>query len=240
MRPLTCLLFLIAPATASAEEGPVAGEAPVDEDSLRYVLSLPTREDRVAWRDPGFRMELGYGMGGLWGAQSAPDADTHAALIRPGVRLDGPWSLYTAIAYAVASGGIRGAQYSLTFESVYHLTDAVRLGVGVGFGGILEGSGRPDPHPGGQDAQVGDQTLSSSGPAIGRCTGAGPAAVARLEWWTVLGPLSSIGLSFESGWQRTACEDDIGRQEPDTGEAIVRRQWWAHQTWRSSALFGWR
>lgn len=232
MSALIALLLL--PSVVHAEEA--------EDDGLEFVVSLPTVDDRVAWQSPGFRMELGYGYGGLWGAQTAPDADAHAALIRPGVRLDGPWSLYTSLAYAVAGGGLSGAaHYSVTLEPVFHLSDAVRLGVGLGYGGIIQnGSGRPDPDAAVREGLVANQTLASSDLALPACVGTGPVALARMEWWIVMGPLSSVGLSFESGWQRTGCEDDTGRREPDTGTAIGRRQWWAHQTWRTSVLFGWR
>ncbi len=233
MSALIALLLL--PQVAQAEEDQAK------EDDFKFVVSLPTVEDEAAWQTPGFRLELGYGYGGLWGGATAPDGDSHAALIRPGVRLDGPWSLYTSLAYAVATGGLSGAQYAVTVEPVFHLSDAVRLGAGVGFGGIVEVPGaRQEPNATLRDGLVANQTMSSEDPPLPGCVGAGPVALARLEWWTVLGPLSSFGLSFEGGWQRTGCESDTGRVEPDTGKAIVRRQWWSHQSWRTSILVGWR
>ena len=239
MPPLIAGIVLLGLPSLAHAQAPAAAE---DDDDFKFVVSLPTTDDRQAWQSPGFRMEIGYGRGGLWGAQAAPDADTYAALIRPGVRLEGPWSLYTSLAYAVALGGMSGVQYAVTVEPVFHLSDAVRLGVGVGFGGIIEGgaAARGEPDAVQRDALVGNQTLSSSDRPLQSCSGSGPVGVARLEWWVVMGPLSSVGLSFEGGWHRTGCEDDTGRVEPDTGDAIVRRQWWSHQSWRTSLLFGWR
>ena len=60
------------------------------------------------------------------------------------------------------------------------------------------------------------------------CSGVGAAGLARAEWSYVLGPRASTSVALEAFGQWTGCVDDTGRVEPDTGTAIVRRQFWAH------------
>jgi hypothetical protein len=56
----------------------------------------------------------------------------------------------------------------------------------------------------------------------------------------VLGPRSSTSLGLEARGQWTGCVADTGTVEPDSGQAIVRRQWWPHLG--ASAVWGiaWR
>ena len=44
----------------------------------------------------------------------------------------------------------------------------------------------------------------------------------------MLGPRATTGFALEAIGQWTGCVDDTGLVEPDTGQAIVRRQWWPH------------
>jgi hypothetical protein len=63
---------------------------------------------------------------------------------------------------------------------------------------------------------------------IAKCNGVGAAGVARAEYAHVLGPRMSANAALAVTGQWTGCVDDTGRVEPDTGQAIVRRQWWPH------------
>ena len=68
----------------------------------------------------------------------------------------------------------------------------------------------------------------------------GVAGLARAEWTFVLGPRTATGLGLEVLGQWTGCVDDTGRVEPDSGQAIVRRQWWPHVGAVGTWSFTWR
>ena len=61
-----------------------------------------------------------------------------------------------------------------------------------------------------------------------RCSGVGAATLARVEYAYVIGPRGQTSLALEGVGQWTGCVDDTNRVEPDTGQPIVRRQFWAH------------
>ena len=63
---------------------------------------------------------------------------------------------------------------------------------------------------------------------VASCSGVGVAGLARVEWAFVLGPRTQTSIALEAIGQWTGCVDDTNRIEPDTGTAIVRRQWWPH------------
>ena len=168
--------------------------------------------------------------GRLYGLEGAPDGRLLGAVLRLGLRLDADWSVVGSFQYALASstGGLSGLRFAGTLDPTWHVTPHLSLAVGFGFGGIVEGStGRPDvdPLPATLDTSY---TLPKAGPPLPSCSGVGAAALARAEWSIVLGPRSAMGLSVEAVGQWTGCVDDSGRIEFDTGQAIVRRQWWPH------------
>jgi hypothetical protein len=235
-----------ATATAAATSAVVAapaGGARIDhaaadaDDSGPPKLSLPTEADRDAWQKSGFRLGLGLVYGRLYGLEGAPSGRLLGAVLRLGLRLDRDWSVVGSFQYALASssGGLSGLRFAGTLDPTWHVTPHLSLAVGIGFGGIVEGStGRPDvdPLPGTLDTSY---TLPNARPPLPSCSGVGAAALARAEWSIVLGPRSAMGLSVEAVGQWTGCVDDTGRVELDTGQAIVRRQWWPHQ----GATAGW-
>ena len=121
------------------------------------------------------------------------------------------------------------------------VNDHWNLAVGVGFGGLVEaGTSRPDP-----DAQLSSQLVSSYSHPNARtpvrsCSGLGVAAVARVEWLTVLGPLSTTGFALEGTGQWTRCVSGTNNVEPDTAQAITIRQWWPTVLGTLSWMVGWR
>jgi len=219
----------------------LAGPVRAEEDDPPFRLSLPTAEDREVWQEPGFRLQIGYGYGGLAGVGGAPDASTHAALVRLGARLEGPWSLYGTLRYALATGDISGAHFTGTIEPTWHVSRGWRLALGVGVAGIVESEAvRPEPDAAQRGSLVAPYTYPEATPNLPVCSGLGTVALARVGYWWVLGPLSSLGLSLQTDAQWTGCEEDLQRVEPDTATPIVRRQWWQHQAWSLAGLVAWR
>jgi hypothetical protein len=213
------------PAAASANLA-----AGANEGDPEPKLSLPTEADRDAWGRSGFRMGLGAEYGDMVGLEGAPSGRLLGGLLRLGARLDRDWSLLASLQYARAStaGGLSGLRFSGTIDPTWHVTQHLSLAVGLGFGGIVEGStSRPDvsPLPG---TLASSYTFPTSSPPLPSCTGLGVAGVARAEWTIVLGPRAATSFALEGLGQWTGCADDTGHTDLDTGQAIVRRQWWPH------------
>jgi hypothetical protein len=237
----------VAPPAAAAVHpavAPPAAAAPGihDDDEGEPKLSLPTLADREAWTRSGFRMGLGMSYGNLVGLQGAPSGRLLGFLLRLGVRLDRDWSLLASLQYARASavGGLSGLRYSGTVDPTWHATSHLSLAIGLGFGGIVEGStSRPEvsPYP---STLATSYTLPTAGPPLPSCSGVGVSALARAEWTIVLGPRSSTSFALEAIGQWTGCVDDTGNVDPDTGQAIVRRQWWPQAGGTASWGFTWR
>jgi len=200
------------------------------DDEGEPRLSLPTEADRDAWKRSGFRLGLGIGYGRLYGLEGAPSGRLIGATIRVGLRLDPEWSILASFQYVLASqsGGLSGLRFAGTIDPTWHATAHLSLAVGLGFGGIVEGStDRPEisPLPGTLGASY---TFPSPRPPLPSCSGIGLAALVRAEWSIVLGPRAMTILGVEGIGQWTGCEADTGTVESDTGVAIVRRQWWPH------------
>ena len=214
-----------------------------DDNEPEPKLSLATEGDRDAWRRPGFRMGLGVSYGDLVGLEGAPSGRLLGFLLRLGIRLDPDWSLLASLQYARAStaGGLDGLRFSGTLDPTWHVTSHLSLAVGLGFGGIVEGStSRPEvtPLPG---SLMSSYTFPAAGPPLPSCSGVGVSALARAEWTIVLGPRSATSVGIEAIGQWTGCSEDTGQPpDPDTGQAIVRRQWWPHTGGTVQWGFTWR
>ena len=68
----------------------------------------------------------------------------------------------------------------------------------------------------------------------------GVAGLARAEWTIVLGPRTATNLGIEVLGQWTGCVAETGRVQPDTGQEIVRRQYWPHVGAIGLWTFTWR
>ena len=219
-----------APTAAVATAGaPAATAKPADDDG-EPRLSLPTQADRDAWRNSGFRLGLGLVYGRLVGLRGAPSGRLIGPTVRIGLRLDPSWSVLASFQYAAASqaGGLSGLRFAGTLDPTWHVTPSISLAVGLGFGGIVEGrTGRmdADPLPSTLDTSY---TFPDARHPVASCSGVGVAGLARAEWAYVLGPRTQTSVALEVVGQWTGCVDDTRRVEPDTGTAIVRRQWWPH------------
>ncbi len=208
-----------------------------DDDEGEPRLSLPTEADRDAWLHSGFRMGLGIVYGQFSGLEGAPSGRLIGATVRLGLRLDADWSVLASFQYALArsSGGLDGLRFAGTIDPTWHVTRHLSLAVGFGFGGIVEGStGRPDVMPLPSTINT-SYTFPGASPALPSCSGVGAAGLARAEWMIVLGPRAATSFTVEAVGQWTGCVADTGNVEVDTGQAIVRRQWWPH----AGATVGW-
>ena len=217
-----------APVTATVQTpGPAAADE--DDDALPFKLSLPTIADRDAWRTAGFRLHLGYAYGQLFGVAGTPDAITHIILARAGVRLDADWSIMFSLAYAVASEGLIGLRFAGTIDPTWHLGDHFYLAMGGGVAGVVESeSYRDEPNGSQRDALVATYTFPDATPLLPTCSGMGVTALLRAGASMVIGPLASTELALQVDGQWVGCEESLGRVEPDTAKAIMRRQWWPH------------
>jgi hypothetical protein len=210
--------------------GPAAPPAKPADDDGEPRLSLPTQADRDAWSNSGFRLGLGLVYGRLIGLGGAPSGRLIGPTVRIGLRLDERWSLLASFQYAAASqpGGLSGLRFAGTLDPTWHVTPSLSLAVGLGFGGIVEGrTGRmdADPLPSTLDTSY---TFPDARHPVASCSGVGVAGLVRAEWAYVLGPRAQTSVALEVVGQWTGCVDDTNRVEPDTGTAIVRRQWWPH------------
>lgn len=236
-------------ATETADVGPAEADTPTAEgtadDKLAFKLSLPTQDDRDAWKTAGFRLQLGVEYGRLQGLVGAPSGRLLGAVVRVGGRLDADWSLLASFQYASASatGGLSGLRFVGTLDPTWHFADRWDLAVGAGFAGMVEGrTGRPEVDAAGLASQVDSYTVPSARQPVASCSGVGAAGLVRLGWMAVLGPLSSTGLQFQVDGQWTACVQvpRVGAVEPDTAQVITRRQWWAHVGGTLAWVIAWR
>jgi hypothetical protein len=223
----TAVLLMFA-GSASAQTATAAVATADDEGPPR--LSLPTEADQDAWKRSGFRLGLGLTYGRLVGLQGAPSGRLLGATFRLGLRLDAGWSILGSFQYAAATatGGLSGLRFAGTVDPTWHVTRHLSLAVGLGFGGIVEGgTDRPDvsPLPSTLNSSY---TFPTPGPPLPSCSGVGATALTRVEWSIVLGPRALTSLSVEAMGQWTGCVAETGLVEPDTGQSIVRRQWWPH------------
>ena len=212
------------------------------DEVLPFKLSLPTQEDASAWRDTGFRLELGMAYGLFEGVFGAPSGTLLGPTVRVGTRVDALWSLLASLQYQsiTSIGGINGLRYSGTLDPVLHVGDHLQFALGLGFGGIVEaGSRRPDSFPSDFTNLSDSYTYLSAKTPLPSCTGVGIVGLARVAWQQVLGPLSALTAFAEFHGQHTACEQRIGRVDPDTARPFFRRQYWFNVAAQAGLTVGW-
>jgi hypothetical protein len=218
------------PATATPAATATPQPAQSSEDEGEPRMSLPTEADKDAWQRSGFRFGLGLSYGRLHGLEGAPSGRLLGALIRLGLRLDADWSVMASFQYQLASatGGLAGLRFAGTLDPTWHVTPHLALAIGLGFGGIVEANtGRADVAPLPSTLAT-SYTFPGASPPLPACSGVGVAGLVRAEWSFVLGPRASTSLMAEATGQWTGCVADTGLVDNDTGQAIVRRQWWPH------------
>jgi hypothetical protein len=215
--------------------------APHDDDGA-VRLSLPTEEDRAAWRRSGFRLALGVVYGQLRGAGKVPDLSLKGVAIRPGIQLDPAWSVYLPLQYALTSRD--GARFAAAVEPTWHVTPSIALGLGVGYGGLI------GVHPydfglqEGPEAELGARGQSYTVPdakkPLSECTGTGVTALARVEVGYVLGPRSRTHVALEALAQWTGCEENAEGRDSFSGVQYTLRQYWGHRGVSLSWGIEWR
>ena len=233
------LLLIAAVRVAHADD---AKPVITDEQDAPPKLSLPSEADRASWTRPGFRLGLGLSYGELHGLRGAPSGRLIGPTLRAGLRLDADWSLIASFQYAKASrsGGLSGLRFAGTIDPTWHVTRALSLAAGFGFGGIVEdGTGRPDADPL-PDTIESTYTFPDASHPIASCSGVGAAGLVRGEYAYVLGPRGQLNVALEAIGQWTGCVDDSGRVEPDTGATIERHQWWPHAGATLTVGIAWR
>jgi hypothetical protein len=206
-------------------------------------LSLPTEEDRAAWRRSGFRLALGVLYGQLQGTRDIPDLTLKGVVIRPGIRIDPEWSVYLPLQYATTSKG--GARFAAAVEPTWHITSSFAVGFGLGYAGLIGISPYdpmlPNPGPEMEVELLGQSfTFSESKKAIRSCDGVGITALVRAELGYVLGPRSRTHLALEALGQRIGCEEDSFDEDEFTGRQHQFRQWWGHNGVTLSWGIEWR
>jgi hypothetical protein len=226
---------------AAAAPAPASPTGTVKDEEGEPRLSLPTEADRDAWRRAGFRLALGLTYGRMVGLEGAPSGQLIGPVVRFGLRLDPDWSILATLQYdrASSSNALHGFRFAGTIDPTWHATAHLSLAVGLGFGGIVGGRYGMDvpPLP---SSLGGSYTFPSPSPSLPTCSGVGLASLARAEWAWVLGPRSATAIGLEAAGQWTGCVDDTGLVEPDTGQAIVRRQWWPHAVVTGTWSVTWR
>ncbi len=220
----------------------IAGAAGFAAEEGEPRFSLPTADERALWKEPGFRLQLGWAYGWLEGLDGAPSGRLMGPVLRVGVRLDDRWSMLGSFQYLAASadGGLSALRYSGTLEPTWHVSEQLSLAAGIGFGGIVEGQtsrSNPEPQPSTLNSSY---TFLDAQTPLPRCGGSGVAGLFRIDWTMALGPRSRAGVALEALAQWTQCSDNTGRVEPDTAEPIVRYQYWPHVGGMLAWVLGWR
>ncbi|MBM4346492.1 MAG: hypothetical protein FJ100_24210 [Deltaproteobacteria bacterium] len=230
---------------AEALDGPgdATAAAADRDDVLPFKLSLPTEDDVAAWRGAGFRLELGMAYGRLAGLFGAPSGQVLGATVRVGARVDPWWSLLGSFQYQQVAdpGGLFGLRYSGTLDPTLHLGDHLQIAFGVGFAGLVEvGNPRPDPNPSDFTNLADSYTYLSARTPLPQCTGIGIGGLLRAGWQQILGPMSALTAFVELDGQHLACEQRIGRVDPDTARPFFRRQYWYSAGGVAGLNIGWR
>ena len=208
--------------------GVATAPVPTADDDGEPRLSLPTEADRAVWKKPGFRFGLGLLYSRFFGIQGPPNGQFIGPTIRLGLRLDDRWSLMGSLQYLFArSGPMAGVRYAGTIEPTWHATERLSLAVGIGFGGLVISSNRPDPAPLASSLDT-SYTFPNARTPLPNCEGVGVTGLLRADYMIVIGPRAATGFALETDAQWTGCVDDSGTVEPDTATPIVRRQWWGH------------
>ncbi len=236
---------------------PVTAPPPAEDEDGPIRFSLPTEDDVAQWRKPGFRLELGLNYGFMGGLDGAPDGRLIGAVVRFGARIDEAWSILGSFNYASASSGgdleglevtglkadgaLSGLRFAGTIDPTWHVFRHLDLAIGLGFAGIVEGGySRPEVEPGQLENLNASYTLEGADPPVSQCQGGGVAGLVRVASRFVIGPRAATDLSLELAGQYTGCEQKAYEVDLDTGEPIVRRQWWPHLLLHAAWTVAWR
>lgn len=211
--------MVASPASATPPARAIVDE-PDEDGPVR--LSLPGESDRAAWRRTGFRLGLGLSYGMLRGDGELGSSRMTGLVIRPGIRLDGDWSIYLPLQYAALTSG---ARFVVSVEPTWHISSYLAVAAGLGYAGLASApSGSLGP-----PFDIFDQsyTYLDTRIPLEDCSGVGLAAHGRVELGYVLGPRSRTHVALEAFRQWTGCQQGISVIDPYTGTENVRRQFWA-------------
>jgi hypothetical protein len=203
-------------------------------DNVR--LSLPTQKDLDAWRNPGLRVQLGYGYGIVDGSGAAFSFRSQTAVLRPSFRLDRWWALGIAMLYGTGPGGLR---WSITAEPTFFPWRNLALSFGLGIGGLSVS----DPNASAGTVKSSLITVSRDvlpGEKLTSCDGGALTSALRLEYLFVVGPLFATGPFAQANAQWTHCQQTFGGTDNTTGEPIALSAWWRQQGGTFGWWFAWR
>ena len=96
----------------------------------------------------------------------------------------------------------------------------------------------PSPEP--ADPLIASLTLPDTTRLLGACSGTGVIATLRAEYTFLVGELFATGPALTADVQWTGCVETLTRVDPDTGAAIVLRQYWRHASLGASWMVWWR
>ncbi|HEY0707674.1 MAG TPA: hypothetical protein VGG33_12805 [Polyangia bacterium] len=215
-------------------EGEKARARLAQTDNVR--LSLPTEDDARAWTRPGFRIQLGYAFGRLYGQGPAWSFPSHALLVRPALRLSSAAAVGVTLLYG---SGPRGLRWSVTPELTFHPWRGLALSAGAGFGGFEISD------PNAPLGRLDRQTLMTSreltrDEGLRGCSGMALSSVGRAEYLFVAGPLFASGPFLQAGLQWTECRETLELTEASAGRAVVLSQRWRHWGANGGWWFTWR
>ena len=216
---------------------------PAKDDEGPPRLSLPTESDRDAWLRSGFRLSLGLVYGRLAGLEGAPSGRLLGATLRLGLRLDADWSRARVVSVRERVGARRPVGAAVRGHDRSDVARDARTSRSRSASASAASSRGAPAGPTSTRCPTRSRPRTRFPARRRRCRAAAASArpaLARAEWTFVLGPRSATSLGLEAIGQWTGCVDDTGRVEPDTGQAIVRRQYWPHVGATGTWGFTWR
>lgn len=192
-------------------------------------FSLPQGSVDDAWASPGFRLGLGFGVGGLWGSARSAGGTLIGGTIRAAWRFGPRLSLASTFFYGALSGDLDAMRYAITVEPTWHPERGLSLGLGVGYGGLIGDVSESlrENEPGFGSVSRGEE------PTISHCEAGGIVGVARISYLFRLGRVGSTGPQATGIVQWTRCTDTAG----DDREIV---QWWTHLGFSLAWTFSWR
>ena len=220
---------------------PAAAPLPAGgDDEGEPKLSLPTEADRDAWlRERLSAWGSASSTANLVGLEGAPsgrlrwrDRCASACASMPTGRC---WRR-SSTRCASSPGGLDGLRFAGTIDP-----DLARDAPSVARGRLrLRRHRRGEHRPARRDAAAehAQHVVHASRARARRCRAAAASAspaLARAEWTVVLGPRAATSFASRRWASGPAASPTPGNVEADTGQAIVRRQWWPH----AGATVGW-
>lgn len=213
--------------TSSIPTEPVSS---IDEPIERKSLSPPAKE---AWQQPGFRIFLGYQRSIGPGLNIDLSSDAQELEIVTGARLSSHWALMVQFRYGLINmkndeTTYDGFSYSGIVRAEYHFHAGPFLGFGLGFAGLgIDQSSSFGVAPSEQFNDLpATYTQLTTNPLVTSCTGTGLASQVLAGHRFFMNPMFAIGIQASAEYRQVMCFEDLGPENPLTGDPIGIRQLW--------------